>query len=100
MSAFIPCKGDFFYVKCNPRQKIIGSSFFDSNVKEQVVEIQDGSYSGYVFECLGRDEYALVGKCRGGGHGMTNSFVQSQYTFFPVGPEVISALEIMKEVKP
>lgn len=94
MSTFIPSSGDLFYIACKPRKSVIGGGFFDTAVAERVVEVQDFSYSGQIFRCVARDDYALVCECRHGGYGSQErrTFVTSQYTYSPVGPEVVIAL--------
>lgn len=87
---FIPSKGDFFYVTYKPRLRIIGGDMF-GNVAEKVVEQTDGSYSGEVFTCIGRDNHALVATKKGG-PSPSYTFVLSKVTFTPVGPEVLQAL--------
>lgn len=94
MSKFVPSKGDYFYVSCKPRKKVIGGGVFDIGVAEKVVEIEDRSYSGYVFQCMGRDDYALAAERRPEGVGVIDrcAFVIAHYNFAPVGPEMLQAL--------
>lgn len=99
MSSFVPSKGDFFYVSCKPRKRIIGGGIFDVGVIEKVVETQDRSYSGYVFQCMGRDDHALAAERRPKGSGCMDNytFVIAQYHFAPVGPEMMQALGLLSE---
>lgn len=94
MSNFVPAKGDYFYTSCKPRKRIIGGGIFDVGVAEKVVETQDHSYSGYVFQCMGRDDHALAAERRPKGAGFMDNytFVIAQYNFAPVGPEMMQAL--------
>lgn len=95
--SFIPSSGDLFYIACKPRKRVIGGGIFDTAGTERVVEIQDNSYSGHIFRCIACDDYALVGEQKHGGYGSKEpyTFVLSQYTFSPVGPEVVRALGLI-----
>ena len=93
-SKFIPSKGDFFYITFKLRTRVFSVGFF-GDVAEKVIEQQDRSHSGSVFECIGRDDHALIA-IKTGGDGYKYTFVLSEVTFFPVGPEVIRALGIVE----
>ena len=93
-SKFIPSKGDFFYITFKPQTRVISAGLF-SDVAEKVIQQQDRSHSGKVFECIGRDDHALIG-IKPSGDGYKYTFVLSEVMFFPVGPEVIQALGIVE----
>lgn len=98
MSAFTPCKGDLFYIRLKPTKRVIGDSMFGGGLAEaRVIDQQDNSYSDEVFECTGRDDYAVIGKTRHGSAYRGDkpvTFVQARCVFAPVGPEVVEALGI------
>ncbi|HEU6454006.1 MAG TPA: hypothetical protein VN201_00925 [Roseateles sp.] len=101
MSAFTPCKGDLFYIRFKPIKRVINDGpFSGGTVEARVIEQQDGSYSGDVFECVGRDDHAIAGKAR---HGcgwrgdIPITFVRSECVFSPVGPEIAQALGLVQQ---
>lgn len=102
MSAFTPCKGDLFYIRLKPYKRVIGDNPFGGGLAEaRVIEQQDNSYSDEVFECVGRDDYAVIGKTRHGAAYRGDrpvTFVQTRCIFAPVGPEVAEALGLSEAI--
>ena len=95
MSAYIPSKGDFFYVQFKPWDRPIGGFLSDT---VEVVKQQDRSYMGDVFICVGRDDHALVGTSDRS-YTKNLTFVHSDVTYYPVGPEVLQALGLVDATK-
>lgn len=96
---FIPSKGDYFYCAVTPRRisTIVRKPFEESTVVDRV--ITDNSHKSCVFECLGRDDHAVVAvRVHGGGYcgDRKELFQNYDYTYTPVGPEVVQALGICR----
>lgn len=96
MTTFIPATGYYFYVTANPRIRhveIHNSTSFATDVK-QVIH-QDNSYTDEIFLCLARDDTAVIGESKHGsswGKGKPQLFKIANYSFAPVGPEVLRLL--------
>jgi len=93
MSRFLPNKGLFFYVFIKPRDRLV-----ENNDTAVVIRQADGSYRGQVFKCIATDSSYVVGTPVYGGYdshtGKTYMFACCDVNFFPVGPDVLAALDI------
>lgn len=93
MSQFTPSAGQCFYVKFNPREKVV---YGDMGSGDKVIKVQDGSYKDNIFRCIAKDNTHVVATRIYGGYTPKDNylFVREDVTFNPVGPEVMKALAI------
>lgn len=96
MSQYTPQAGHLFYVKFNPRERILAGDF---GAADRVVKVNDGSYRDQIFRCMAHDETHVVAIREYGGfsNGSTYLFVREDVTFNPVGPDVVKALGLNVE---
>ena len=98
MSKYIPEINHLFYVRVQPRQRIIDLDNGFGMPTQQIIMEQDGSYSDWVFRCVGRDDTMLVCKpVYGGWNDDAKIFRRDGYVFEPVGPEVARALGLTSD---
>lgn len=101
MSNFVPNTNDYFYVQTRPIKHEPLPGWGLQGVEEKTVVVQDRSYIDQIYLCVGRDDYAVVGKPVFGSYNKaTKLFAQHDVIFRPVGPEVVSALELSRESTP
>jgi len=93
MSHYTPTAGQCFYVKFNPREKVLHG---DLGGADKVIKVQDGSYKDSIFRCIAHDNTHVVATRIYGGYTPKDKylFVREDVTFNPVGPEVMKALII------
>jgi hypothetical protein len=92
---FTPDKGTHFYVSRVPYERVIGDSLFGGiDTKPRVIQQQDNSYRDEVMLCVGRDSHAVLAERVHPGYGNGKPLVLpvAMWNFYPVGPEVLSAL--------
>lgn len=95
MSApFIPCAGDHFYATCTVvYEHVVGGGVLGGQTT--VVKQRDRSYENEIMLCIGRDATAIVAKRPQCGYSKEPLVMKHKnYTFEPVGPEVLSALQL------
>jgi len=99
-TTFIPSNGDLFYVTFKMRENnVYEISSCDSDVVTSLnlKKFKDKSYTGDVFKCVGRDDHALAAKnLTGVSYRDANTFVLSDVVFWPVGPEMVKALNLQE----
>ena len=92
MSKYYPQPEHFFYVKCNPRVKVLHG---DLGGGDKTITVQDGSYKEDIFQCTATDDTHIV--CNRVFGGFSNKqpklFCKDDYTFAPVGPTVLASLQ-------
>lgn len=92
MSTFTPDTGTLFYAECTAvYDRIVGD--MDTAT---VIQARNRSDDGKVFRCVASDDYAIVAVAV---HGemfdrSNRLMLRRDYTFRPVGPEVVEALQI------
>ena len=93
MSQYTPSKGQCFYVRFNPRQKVVMGEMFGA---DKVITVQDQSYRDVIFRCVATDDTCVVCTRVYGSFsdGKPQLFARADVTFSPVGPDVMQALNI------
>ena len=93
MSHYTPVKGQCFYVRFNPKERVLMGDFGSA---DKVIKVQDGSYKNNIFRCLATDETHVVAEVVYGSSFSKENylFVREDVTFSPVGPDVMAALGI------
>ena len=93
MSKYNPQPEHFFYVKCNPRVKVLYGELGAGG--DKTITVQDGSYKEDIFQCIATDDTHVVCKRMFGGFSRDRSylFCKDDYTFSPVGPTVLAVMQ-------
>jgi hypothetical protein len=88
-SKFNPLPGMYFYTAVNPFERSVEDMYGDV----QTITTTDRSYRGDVFYCMATDDsYILAERVFGGSNYEPHMFSRGEYTFSPVGPDIMKSL--------
>lgn len=88
---YTPAIGDIFHVTCHRMEKVSGGFGFDNRL------VRSRDFEHIIFEMIGSDDVVVVGKSLTSGSGASISLRRDDFTFTPVGDQVLSALGIKRQ---